>query len=86
LQKGIGGIYEGIGRVMRFMVENSDDENAWQRKPVKNSRMLLKGHFPRYGECPFNPALGQCAITAFLMQDFFGGKVYGLSSLSLLRF
>lgn len=25
-----------------------------------------------------NPTLGQCSITAFLMQDLFGGKVYGI--------
>ncbi|MCH5338513.1 MAG: hypothetical protein J1E03_07020 [Acetatifactor sp.] len=25
-----------------------------------------------------NPTLGQCSITAFLMQDFFGGKVCGI--------
>lgn len=25
-----------------------------------------------------NITLGQCSITAFLMQDFFGGKVYGI--------
>ena len=25
-----------------------------------------------------NRTLGQCSITAFLMQDFFGGKVYGI--------
>lgn len=25
-----------------------------------------------------NPTLGQCSITGFLMQDFFGGKVYGI--------
>ena len=25
-----------------------------------------------------NPTLGQCSITAFLMQDIFGGKVYGI--------
>lgn len=25
-----------------------------------------------------NPTLGQCSITAFLIQDFFGGKVYGI--------
>ena len=25
-----------------------------------------------------NPTFGQCSITAFLMQDFFGGKVYGI--------
>ena len=25
-----------------------------------------------------NPTLGQCSITAFLLQDFFGGKVYGV--------
>ena len=25
-----------------------------------------------------NPTLGQCSITAFLMQDIYGGKVYGV--------
>lgn len=25
-----------------------------------------------------NPTLGQCSITAFLMQDIFGGRVYGI--------
>ena len=25
-----------------------------------------------------NPTFGQCSITAFLMQDIFGGKVYGI--------
>ena len=27
---------------------------------------------------PENPTLGQCAITAFLVQDIFGGRVYGV--------
>ena len=27
---------------------------------------------------PENPTLGQCSITAFAMQDLFGGKVYGV--------
>ena len=27
---------------------------------------------------PGNPTLGQCSITAFLAQDIFGGKVYGI--------
>lgn len=27
---------------------------------------------------PDNPTLGQCSITAFLMQDLLGGKVYGI--------
>lgn len=27
---------------------------------------------------PDNPTLGQCSITAFLMQDIFGGKVLGV--------
>ncbi len=27
---------------------------------------------------PENKTLGQCLITAFLMQDIFGGKVYGV--------
>ncbi len=25
-----------------------------------------------------NPTLGQCSVTAFLVQDLFGGKVYGI--------
>lgn len=25
-----------------------------------------------------NPTLGQCSVTAFLMQDMFGGEVYGI--------
>ena len=32
----------------------------------------------RDGWNPQNPTLGQCSITAFLMQDIFGGKVYGI--------
>lgn len=27
---------------------------------------------------PDNPTLGQCSVTAFLVQDFFGGEVYGI--------
>ena len=27
---------------------------------------------------PENPTLGQCSITAFLVQDIFGGEVYGI--------
>ena len=27
---------------------------------------------------PENPTLGQCSVTAFLMQDLFGGKVFGV--------
>ena len=27
---------------------------------------------------PENKTLGQCSITAFLVQDIFGGKVYGI--------
>ena len=27
---------------------------------------------------PENPTLGQCSITAFLMQDIYGGKVFGV--------
>ncbi|MBQ6173208.1 MAG: hypothetical protein IKS31_02170 [Clostridia bacterium] len=27
---------------------------------------------------PDNPTLGQCSVTAFLMQDVFGGRVYGI--------
>ncbi len=28
---------------------------------------------------PDNKTLGQCSITAFLIQDLFGGKVYGVA-------
>lgn len=27
---------------------------------------------------PKNPTLGQCSVTAFLAQDIFGGRVYGI--------
>ena len=27
---------------------------------------------------PDNPTLGQCSVTAFLVQDLFGGTVYGV--------
>jgi len=27
---------------------------------------------------PGNPTFGQCSITAFLVQDIFGGRVYGV--------
>lgn len=32
----------------------------------------------RSGWSPENPTLGQCSVTAFLMQDIYGGKVYGV--------
>ena len=32
----------------------------------------------RGGWTPENKTLGQCSITAFLAQDIFGGKVYGI--------
>ena len=32
----------------------------------------------REGWTPDNPTLGQCSITAFLAQDIFGGRVYGV--------
>ena len=32
----------------------------------------------RDGFSPDNPTLGQCAVTAFLAQDIFGGKVFGI--------
>ena len=32
----------------------------------------------REGWSKDNPTLGQCSITAFLAQDIFGGKVYGV--------
>ena len=32
----------------------------------------------RDGWSPDNPTLGQCSITAFLVQDIYGGKVYGV--------
>ena len=32
----------------------------------------------RHHWSPENPSLGQCSITAFIAQDIFGGKVYGV--------
>lgn len=36
---------------------------------------------------PTNPALGQCAITALLINEFFGGKIYsGISSKGIVHY
>ena len=32
----------------------------------------------RHDWTPDNPTLGQCSVTAFLAQDIFGGRVYGV--------
>ena len=44
--------------------------NCWSRETCA----------PRYREewSKSNPTLGQCSITAFLVQDIFGGRVYGV--------
>lgn len=63
------------------------DENV--RKKIKDAREMydLLLNFwcaetcaPRMRDdwTPENPTLGQCSITAFLVQDLFGGKVYGI--------
>ncbi len=48
---------------------------------------LLREHCWRADTCaprmradwsPDNPTLGQCSVTAFLAQDLFGGRVYGI--------
>ncbi len=55
------------------------------RTPVDYYRMLLKLWGPetcaprmRADWTPQNPTLGQCSITAFLLQDHFGGQVFGV--------
>lgn len=62
---------------------------ASEFQAVKDQRHLydlLKSVWCEYSCAPrlrekwsaFNPSLGQCSITAFLAQDIFGGKVYGV--------
>ena len=45
-------------------------ENIWSKETCASR---LRGDWS-----PENRTLGQCSITAFLMQDIFGGKVYGI--------
>ncbi len=67
---------------------------GWERADITDGRGLTPRDYydllcavwsvetcaPRMREdwSPENPTLGQCSITAFLMQDIYGGKVYGV--------
>ena len=67
---------------------------GWKSADIKDDRGLTPGDYydlldniwtaetcaPRLrgNWSPDNKTLGQCSITAFLMQDIFGGKVYGI--------
>ncbi|MBR3538979.1 MAG: hypothetical protein IKN79_07895 [Eubacterium sp.] len=67
---------------------------GWEKADVKDERGLTPRDYydllselwcaetcaPRMREkwTPENKTCGQCSITAFLMQDMFGGKVYGI--------
>ena len=67
---------------------------GWERADIKDARGLTPRDYydllynlwtadtctPRLRQnwTPENRTLGQCAITAFLMQDIYGGKVHGV--------
>ena len=67
---------------------------GWEKADITDSRGLTPRDYydllcavwsaetcaPRMREdwSPENPTLGQCSVTAFLMQDIYGGKVYGV--------
>ena len=67
---------------------------GWENADIKDERGLtprdcydVLSDVWRAGTCaprmrdrwtPDNKTLGQCSITAFLMQDIYGGKVYGV--------
>ncbi|MCR5604927.1 MAG: hypothetical protein K6G27_14680 [Lachnospiraceae bacterium] len=67
---------------------------GWERADIKDEKGLTPRDYydilseiwcadtcaPRMRDSwnPENKTLGQCSITAFLMQDIFGGKVYGI--------
>ena len=65
--------------------QNADVRDAQGRTP-RDYYDLLTGIWcaqtcaPRMRKdwTPENPTLGQCSITAFLLQDLFGGRVYGV--------
>ncbi len=82
---------EGNGRGYHFWGwENAEAAPAGEEyKAVKNPRVLYDllsdiwcantcAPRMRAGWNPDNKTLGQCSITAFLAQDIFGGKVYGV--------
>ena len=57
--------------------------HGWETADIRESHGLT----PRADTCAprmrgewtaENPTLGQCSVTAFLAQDLFGGKVYGV--------
>lgn len=67
---------------------------GWKTADIKDSRGLSpRDYYDLLSKCwsaetcaprmrsdwtPENRTLGQCSITAFLMQDIYGGKVYGI--------
>lgn len=61
-------ITDGQGRTPRDYYDLLTD--CW-RADTCAPRMRADWH-------PGNPTLGQCSITAFLMQDIFGGRVFGV--------
>ena len=67
---------------------------GWETADIKDSRGLTpRDYYDLLSKCwsaetcaprmrsdwtPENRTLGQCSITAFLIQDIYGGKVYGI--------
>ena len=68
---------------------------GWERADIRDGRGLTPRDYydllagiwaadtcaPRMRQrwCPDNPTFGQCSITAFLMQDLYGGDVRGVA-------
>lgn len=65
--------------------QTADVEDAFGRTPrdyydILSELWCAETCAPRMREnwSPENKTLGQCSITAFLVQDIYGGKVYGI--------
>ncbi len=67
---------------------------GWEQADITDENGLTpRDYYDRLGRCwcaetcaprmrrdwtPENKTLGQCSVTAFLLQDIYGGKVYGI--------
>ena len=78
---------------MKYKFYNADQSNVWAKRNLYPGILLPKDLYDALSEiwCEYtcaprmrkdwskdNKTLGQCSITAFLVQDIFGGEVYGV--------
>ena len=81
-----------IHKILRTAFNQAVKWELMPKNPVVNATLPKEEHVPRNiwtaDTCaprlrgdwsPENKTLGQCSITAFLMQDIYGGKVYGIA-------